>query len=445
MITIKKGLSLPISGAPRQEILEGQKVSSIALVGYDYHGMKPTMLVREGDKVIKGQPVFTDKKNEGVIYTAPASGTVKEVNRGAKRFFQSLVIEKQGSEAVEFKSFSAQEIAGLETDAVVEQLVQSGQWTALRTRPYSKVPAIKSQPRAIFVQAMDTNPLAADPEVIIAERSEEFMAGLQVLKKLTEGKVWLCKAPGASIPTVDGVSVEEFAGVHPAGNPGTHIHFLEPVSASKTVWTIGYQDVIAYGHLFTTGQIDISRVVSLAGPEVKNPRLIRTEMGACLETLVSGEVQVDDFRTISGSVFGGRTAAGPVAYLGRYHTQVSILRNDYSRPMVHFLQLGRESHSVKKTFLSSLFKDKLFNFSTTTNGSERGMIPIGQYEQVMPLDILATQLLRAIVCGDLESAEQLGALELDEEDLALCTYACFAKYEYGPILRDTLTKIEAEG
>ncbi|TCS42633.1 Na(+)-translocating NADH-quinone reductase subunit A [Reinekea marinisedimentorum] len=445
MITIKKGLNLPISGAPRQEILEGKQVSSIALVGYDYHGMKPTMLVREGDKVIKGQPVFTDKKNEGVIYTSPAAGTVKQINRGAKRVFQSLVIEKEGTEAVEFKSFSAKEIAGLNADAVVDQLVQSGQWTALRTRPYSKVPAIDSKPKAIFVQAMDTNPLAADPEVIIAERSEEFKLGLQILTKLTEGKVWLCKAPGANIATTDGVSVEEFAGVHPAGNPGTHIHFLDPVTASKTVWTIGYQDVIAFGHLFSTGQIDTSRVISLAGPEVKNPRLVRTEVGADLETVVAGEVNVTDFRTISGSVFGGRTAEGPLAFLGRYHTQVSILRNDSSRPMVHFLQLGRESHSVKKTYLSSFFKNKLFNFSTTTNGSERGMIPIGQYEQVMPLDILATQLLRAIVCSDLESAEQLGALELDEEDLALCTYVCFAKYEYGPILRDALTKIEAEG
>jgi Na+-transporting NADH:ubiquinone oxidoreductase subunit A len=257
--------------------------------------------------------------------------------------------------------------------------------------------------------------------------------------------VWLCKAPGANIPAIEGVSVEEFAGVHPAGNPGTHIHFLEPVSATKTVWSIGYQDVIAFGHLFTTGQIDTSRVVSLAGPEVKDSRLIRTEVGACLQTLVEGEVNVPDFRTISGSVFGGRTASGPVAFLGRYHTQVSVLRNDPSRPMLHFLQLGRDSHSVKKTYLSSFFKNKRFNFSTTTNGSERGMIPLGQYEQVMPMDILATQLLRALVCGDLEAAEQLGALELDEEDLALCTYVCFAKYEYGPILRDNLTRIEAEG
>jgi Na+-transporting NADH:ubiquinone oxidoreductase subunit A len=407
--------------------------------------MKPTMLVREGDKVIKGQPVFTDKKNEVVVYTSPACGTITQVNRGAKRFFQSLVIEKEVSESVEFQSYTAQEILTLTADVVVDQLVRSGQWTAFRTRPYSKVPAIDSKPRAIFVQAMDTNPLAADPEVIIAERSDEFQSGLQILKKLTEGKVWLCKAPGANIPAIEGVSVEEFAGVHPAGNPGTHIHFLEPVSATKTVWSIGYQDVIAFGHLFTTGQIDTSRVVSLAGPEVKDSRLIRTEVGACLQTLVEGEVNVPDFRTISGSVFGGRTASGPVAFLGRYHTQVSILRNDPSRPMLHFLQLGRDSHSVKKTYLSSFFKNKRFNFSTTTNGSERGMIPLGQYEQVMPMDILATQLLRALVCGDLEAAEQLGALELDEEDLALCTYVCFAKYEYGPILRDNLTRIEAEG
>ncbi|TXR53593.1 Na(+)-translocating NADH-quinone reductase subunit A [Reinekea thalattae] len=445
MITIKKGLDLPILGSPKQEISEGHSIKHVALVGYDYHGMKPTMLVREGDKVIKGQPLFTDKKNEGVTYTAPASGSVKQINRGAKRVFQSLVIEVEGEDSVSFNAYSEEQIAALDRQAVVDQLVESGQWTALRTRPYSKVPAIDATPAAIFVQAIDTNPLAADPQVVIAERSRDFQLGLSLLTKLTEGKVWLCKAPNADIPTVDGVSVEEFAGVHPAGNAGTHIHFLDPVSLTKTVWTIGYQDVIAYGALFKSGEIDTARVVSLAGPEVIKPRLVKTQLGASIDELVTGELPEGDFRLISGSVFGGRTASDTVAYLGRHHTQVSVLVNDYSRPMIHFLRLGVNTHSVKTTFLSSLFKNKLFNFSTSTNGSERGMVPIGNYEKVMPLDILATQLLRAIVCGDLESAEQLGALELDEEDLALCTYACASKYEYGPILRDTLTRIEAEG
>lgn len=445
MITIKKGLDLPIVGEPTQSIVDGPSVKTVALVGFDYHGMKPTMLVREGESVRKGQPLFSDKKNEGVVYTAPAAGTVKAVNRGARRVFQSLVIEVGGDEEQSFNQYSFSELAGLSTDLVREQLVESGMWTALRTRPYSKAPKLGSTPSAIFVQAIDTNPLAADPEVVVSEQVESFKAGLSVITKLTDGKVWLCTAANSQIPSVDGVNTQEFSGVHPAGNAGTHIHFLEPVSASKTVWSVGYQDVIAIGNLFLNGKLDTNRVVSIAGPQVEKPTLVRTQVGADLCELTKGLLKDGDNRLISGSVFGGRDAKGPLGYLGRFHTQISVLENDLARPMIHYLRPGFESHSVLNIFASALSVGKKFNFTTNQNGSERAMMPIGQYEKVMPLDILPTQLLRALVVGDLDSAEKLGALELDEDDLALCTYVCAGKYEYGPILRDSLTKIEAEG
>lgn len=445
MITIKRGLDLPIAGEPRQEISEGRAVNSVALVGYDYHGMKPTMLVKVGDQVKKGQPLFKDKKNDGVVFTAPASGTVKDIHRGARRVFQSLVIDVQGNDAVQFSKYSADEVKALSAEQVEEQLVESGVWTSFRTRPFSKAPALKSRPAAIFVQAMDTNPLAADPALVIAQQPEAFALGLQIIRKLTEGKVYLCKAPGTNVPSGDGITVEEFAGVHPAGNPGTHIHFLEPVSAEKVVWTVGYQDVIAIANLFTTGELDNVRVVSFAGPQAKEPRLIRTVLGASLQELAQDEVKDGDNRLISGSVFGGRGGFPTTEYLGRFHNQISVLENDLSRPMVHYLRLGKESHSVLNLFISKLAKGKKFNFTTNQNGSERAMLPIGQFERVMPLDILPTQLLRALVVGDIDTAEKLGALELDEDDLALCTYVCAGKYEYGPILRDNLAKIEAEG
>lgn len=445
MITIKKGLDLPISGVPRQEISDGQPVRTVALVGYDYHGMKPTMLVREGDRVKLGQPVFSDKKNEGVTYTAPAAGTVKAINRGAKRVFQSLVIELEGEDEVTFDATPADKLAELSTEALRSLLIESGFWTAFRTRPYSKAPAIDSKPKAIFVQAMDTNPLAADAAKIIATDSDAFVTGLSILTRLTEGKVWVCKAPGASIPTADNVSVEEFGGVHPAGNPGTHIHFLEPVHANKVVWTIGYQDVMALARLVTTGRLSTERVVALGGPQVKEPRLVRTRLGASLEELTRDELGEGESRLISGSVFGGRGGLSEVAYLGRFHTQVSVLKEGRDRPMLHYLRAGVDRHSVLNLYVSKLAKGKLFNFTTSTNGSERAMVPVGQYERVMPLDVLPTQLLRALIVGDLDTAEKLGALELDEEDLALCTYVCAGKYEYGPILRDNLTRIEAEG
>tara|TARA_R110002033_G_scaffold14720_3_gene42624 strand:- start:31228 stop:32565 length:1338 start_codon:yes stop_codon:yes gene_type:complete len=445
MYKITKGLDLPISGAPNQVIETAAAAKTVAVIGPDFHGMKPTMLVKEGDKVKKGQVVFTDKKTEGVNYTSPASGTVAAINRGARRVFQSLVISVEGNESETFAAYSGSELKSLERSKVVDNLVNSGLWTSFRTRPFSKVPEIASVPNSIFVTAIDTNPLAASPEVVLADQAEAFADGLTVLTRLTEGKVFLCKAPGAKIPTTSDVTVEEFSGVHPAGLAGTHIHFLDPVSDKKTVWSINYQDVVAIGKLFVTGELSVERVIAVAGPQVKKPRLVRTQVGASLGDLLAGELAEGDNRVISGSVLSGRNAFGPFAFLGRYHNQVSVLLEGRERQMMHYLRAGVEKHSIMNVFLSKLTGKKSFDMTTTTNGSDRTMLPLGNFERVMPLDILPTQLLRALVVNDTEQAQKLGALELDDEDLALCTYSCSGKFEYGPILRDCLTLIEKEG
>ena len=448
MIKIRRGLDLPISGAPEQVIHDGPKVNSVAVIGFDYVGMKPTMEVKEGDRVKLGQLLFTDKKTEGVRFTAPAAGVVSAINRGEKRVLHSVVIDIEGDEQETFAQYGADELAQLDRSAVVDNLVNSGLWTALRTRPYSKVPAPASDaPSSIFVTAMDTNPLAADPAVVIAERSEDFANGLTVLKRLTEGSVHLCVADGSQVTggDVSGVQVNSFAGPHPAGLAGTHIHFVDPVSVNKTVWTIGYQDVLAIGALFTTGQLDTRRVIALAGPQVENPRLLRTRLGANLTDLTAGELRDGDNRIVSGSILAGRNAKGDFAYLGRYHNQVAVLLEGRQREFFRYLSLGSKRHSAMPIYLSALNKGQSLDFTTNTNGSERAMVPLGNYEKVMPLDILPTQLLRALIVGDTETAQKLGCLELDEEDLALCTYVCVGKYEYGPILRNNLTRIEKEG
>ncbi|WP_341937046.1 Na(+)-translocating NADH-quinone reductase subunit A [Marinimicrobium sp. C2-29] len=447
MIKIRRGLDLPITGAPEQAISEGPKIRSVAVIGFDYHGMKPTMAVQVGDKVKLGQLLFTDKKTEGIRYTAPAAGTIAAINRGERRVLQSVVIDVEGDEAESFEAYKGTDPAQVSDEQARELLNESGLWTALRTRPYSKVPALDSKPHSIFVTAMDTNPLAANPEIIIGEQAEAFAQGLTVLTRMTEGKVFVCKAAGADIPTgsAEGVVTEEFGGVHPAGNAGTHIHYLDPIVGSKMVWTVNYQDVIAIGKLFTTGELHTDRVVALGGPQVEKPRLVRTRLGANLEELTAGELKPAENRLISGSVFGGRAARGPLSYLGRYHQQVSVLAEGNDRPMLHYLRAGFNGFSVMGIYISKLFKNKQFDFTTTTGGSERAMVPVGAYEKVMPLDILPTQLLRALIVGDGETAQLLGCLELDEEDLALCTFVCPGKYEYGPILRDNLTRIEKEG
>ncbi len=450
MIKITRGLDLPIVGAPEQSIENARRVRSIAILGHDYVGMKPTMAVKEGDRVKLGQALFEDKKTPGVIYTAPGAGVVREINRGDRRVFLSLVIDLDDEEEqIEFTRYAPEALKTLEREKVVSNLVSSGQWTALRTRPYSKVPAPDAIPHSLFINAMDTNPLAANPEVVARENAEDFLNGINVLSRLTTGKVYLCRGVAnfdgiESQNLASNVQVETFAGPHPAGLTGTHVHYLDPVSLSKQVWSINYQDVIAIGKLFTTGRISTERVVALAGPQVERPRLLRTRLGVDLQELTAGELKTEENRIISGSVLSGRAAHGVEFYLGRYHLQVSVLKEGRERVLLGYLSPGVERHSVLGIYLSSLFKGRKFAFTTTTNGSARAMVPVGSYERVMPLDILPTQLLRALIVGDIEAAQNLGALELDEEDVALCTYVCPGKYEYGPILRDNLSRIEKE-
>lgn len=444
MITIKKGLELPISGSPEQVLHDGPSIKHVATLGEEYIGLRPTMKIRVGDKVKKGQVIFEDKKNLGVKYTALTSGNIVEINRGAQRVLQSVVIEAEGQDYVEFAKFDPASFGALEPQQVRDNLIESGLWTALRTRPFSKVPAVDAEASAIFVTAIDTQPLAANPAVVIDEFKDAFANGLTLLSRLTEGKVYLCKAPGAQMPAAN-AEVAEFAGKHPAGLVGTHIHFLEPASSQRTVWHIGYQDVIAIGQLFETGELSTQRVIALGGPKASNPRLVRTVKGASLTELTQGEYQSDKIRIISGSVLKGATASGPHAYLGAYHNQVSLLEEGDEKELFGWVMPGANKFSITRAFLSHLSPSRLFNMTTSTGGSDRAMVPIGNYERVMPLDILPTMLLRDLVSGDYDGAANLGALELDEEDLALCTFVCPGKYDYGSYLRDCLDTIEREG
>lgn len=448
MITIKKGLDLPISGEPANEISE-HTPTHVALIGYDYIGMRPTMSVKEGDTVAKGQVLFEDKKRAGVKYTAPVSGRIVSLNRGERRVFESIVIAANPSAAdeVTFNAYAAADLASIDREAVKEQLVASGEWTAFRTRPFSRTPEINSVPSAIFVTATDTNPLATDPARIINDSIDAFNDGLAVISTLSP-KTYVCHgetAPAKATNVANDTVYEGFTGKHPAGNAGTHIHFLHPLGRGASVWTIGYQDVIAIGKLFTTGRIHTDRVISLAGPAVNNPRLIRTTRGADLAELTANELKGNDNRIISGSVLSGRTAAGSIAYLGRFHNQVSVLAEGRERPALHFFTLGANRFSMLPIYISQFFGGKKYDFTTSTNGSPRAMVPIGSFEKVMPQDYLPTQLLRSLIVGDIIEAVELGALELDEEDLALCTFVSPGKYEFGDILRDNLTRIEQEG
>ncbi len=445
-ITIQKGLNLPISGQPEQVVGEAPPVRHVAICGPDYHGMKPTMHVSVGDRVSLGQVLFTDKKTPGVQYTSPGGGMVSAINRGQRRALLSVVIQLDQETTETFAEFDEASLDNLDRETVRDNLVASGLWTALRQRPMSRVPSPEAVPDSIFITAIDTNPLAADPAPIIDARREDFLRGVKVISRLTAGPVYLCTAPGADIPgeEVERVEKAEFTGPHPVGLVGTHIHFLDPVGRNRTAWHIGYQDVIAIGSLFVTGRIDVERVVSLAGPAVKEPRLIRTRLGASLDELCEDQLKEGVNRIVSGSILCGRKAKGPEAYLGRYHVQIGGLADGIERGLFAWLLPGFKKFSLRNVFAGRFFQSE-FDMTTAQGGSPRAILPFGNFEKVMPLDILPTFLLRALEMDDIEQAEALGCLELDEEDLGLCTFVCPGKGHFGQMLRRNLTQIEKEG
>lgn len=446
-IQINKGLDLPISGRPEQKIRPGNSVSRIALIGDDYIGMKPTMLVKEGDTVKTGQLLFTDKKNTGVNFTAPACGKVIAVNRGARRKFESLVIEPAGEDAVQFFDPATRSAEDMDSKEIRSLLLESGMWTAFRTRPYGKIPAVNSTPASLFITAIDTAPLAADPQVIIARSPEAYRLGLKMLRRLLSVPIHYCTGAESlsAAEELNGLVYWRFQGPHPAGLPSTHIHFIDPVHEKKTVWQIGYQDVLALGHLGGTGRLFTERIVALAGSTVLNPTLIATRIGADLGRLCHRELrEKNTIRIISGSVLDGRTSEGNYGFLGRYHNQISILEDRNGRALFNWLRPGRDRFSIKRLFTSS-FKKKNVPFSTALWGGRRAIYPLGTYDQVMPLDIIATSLIKALTIGDTEKSKQLGCLELIEEDLAPAGFVCPGKNEFGAPLREVLTSIELDG
>ncbi len=454
---IRKGLRLPISGEPEQAVQDGGTPGKVALLASDNVGLRPTMLVAEGDDVRHGQLLFEDKKTPGVGYTSPGAGKVAAIHRGERRALQSVVIELSqnerggrggGPEEASFSSFTGKHPDGLSRDDVAGLLIESGMWTALRGRPFGHIAHPNDKPHSVFVAAIDTHPLAPSVDVVLEGRHSDFEQGLNALSKLTDGPVFVCTSPGSRVPIPrdDPFRHEEFQGPHPAGTVGLHIHRLDPVDRNKTVWHAGYQDVVAIGKLFQTGKLDVERVIAIAGPAVRQPRLVRTRVGASTEDLLDGELREGENRVISGSVFSGREASGEIlGYLGRYDRQVTVLREGREREFLGWLGPGFDKFSIINTFVSKLIPGKKFAFTTSTNGSVRAIVPIGMYEKVMPMDIMPTAMLRSLLMRDVVRAEELGCLELAEEDLGLCTFVDPGKNDYGPFLRDVLTTVEKEG
>lgn len=454
-IHIKRGLDLRLSGAPDlSKAPEYKSAKRYAVTGADYVGMKPTILVEEGEEVLAGRPLFEDKKNPGVKFVSPVAGKVAAVVRGEKRAFRSIAIEAASDPTLSdsFTKYDEKELVELCPSKVREQLIRSGLWVALRTRPFSRVPAIDSTPVALFVNVADSNPHAPDPKPIVEARKADFINGLKVLSRICGNKLWVCFGNSdytsdfmqevESVPSAEAV---RFVGKHPSGLTGTHIAKLDPCGLNRVVWSIGYQDAIAIGALFTTGVYNAERVVSLSGPAVKNPRLIKVLQGAFVSELVEGELVDGETRVVSGSVLCGRAIVEGEEGLGRYVNQISALGDGDPRELIGWFTPGFSKFSVARTVASTWFPKAAYKMTTALGGGKRAVFPNPAFEKVMPLDICPTFLFKALEIGQLEACERLGAFELDEEDLALCTLVDFGKNDYGKTLRALLnTAIKEE-
>jgi Na+-transporting NADH:ubiquinone oxidoreductase subunit A len=443
---IKQGLNLPIGGVADPDVLEAVRVREVAIIGRDYPGLRPKLHVAPGDRVRQGQLLVTDARNRSLRLTAPAPGRIRAVNRGERRRLESVVIAIEGEGHVGFSAAAGRgpaSAAGLR-----ELLLESGLWSAFRNRPFGRVPDPAAEPVALFVTAMETEPLAPPIEAQLTGGEDDFARGVRALRQLTAGPVFVCRGPEDQLPDIDGerVRVEVFEGPHPAGLAGTHIHRLAPVSRTRAVWSLHAVDVVAIGHLLRTGRLKNERVVALAGPGVRRPRLLSVRAGASLEELTHGELTGEQNRLISGSVLSGRAATGPAtSFLGRFDRQISVLPEGGGRHQPAWLTLGLDVYTATGAYVSAFRPASSLRFSTAAHGAPRAMIPLEAFDAVMPLDILPTPLLRAISARDTVRAEDLGCLELLEEDLALCTLVDPGKGNWGDELRDILDLIEKEG
>lgn len=448
MIVIKKGIELPISGAVADDSIHQLPTQALyAVIGDDYLGLRPTMMIAVGDKVREGQALFEDKKNPGVLICSPVSGEIVDIVRGERRRLLAVTIRPDESlEPIRFTQFDEDALAEISAEQVREQLQKSGAWSLLRQRPFDKTPKIDATPQAIFVNTMDSNPLAVNPMLAFADREADYQAGLTVLSKLTAGSVHVVHEPKTKLPQTSARHVQYHAidGIHPAGLVGTHIHFIDPVSANKTAWHLNLQDLLAIGHLFRTGYLDNERIISIAGPGVKNPQFVKTRIGVSLTHVLKDNLAEGEQRIISGSIFAGRQTDAETAFLGFYDKQVVVLPEGRESIFLEFMRPGMNSYSRTRAYLGRFLKKPL-PFTTSMQGSPRPIVPFGIYDEVMPLDILPTLLLKALIIKDTDTAVQLGALELAEEDVALLTYVDPGKHDFGAILRENLEQIEEEG
>jgi len=440
-IIIRKGHDIRIAGVPTQEVISVPDSETVAISPKTFRGVKPKLLVNEGDMVQIGSPLFLDKSKPNVKWASPANGTVKTIQFGVRRIIEKIEIKIDGSDSIQGQSFTPEQLTSASRTTILNRILEANLFPLIRQRPFNKVANPKDSPRDIFISAVNTAPLSVDLDPVLESNKAAFQAGITVLSKLTDGSVVVTSKKAMELQHAE---VQTISGPHPAGNVGIQIHHSKSLKPGEIVWSVNAQHVITLGKLFLNGSYSPDILVTIGGPGATNPQTISAKIGASIGSLIVNQDISEPTRLISGNVLTGQTVEVD-NFLGFYDSSVSILLDSVARPFMGMLAVGnsKSKYSLTNTFLT--FSEKLFNFNTAQNGELRAIVPINAWENVLPMDVYPNALYRAILAQDIEEMEQLGIWECDDEDFALCSFACPSKIDVCGVIRDGLGLLEAEG
>ena len=444
---IRKGYQVPIKGEAKKEIENLAQPPFVGVCPVAFEGVKPKLSVKVNDDVKVGTPLFFDKKAEDVKFLSPASGRVTAINYGPRRVIEEIVIATSGTYDYEaFPSHSQAEIGGMDRETLIAELMQGGVWPYIRQRPYNRIADPANTPKAVFVNCMDSSPLANDPAFSLEGKSDAFNAGIQAMRVLCDN-VHVCadgKDTEIMFSQPEGIQFHTFRGKHPAGLTGTHINRIDPINKGQWVWHIHARDLVMVGSLLLTGKYPIERVIAVAGPSAQNARYYRGQLGMKMQDILKDNPVDDDIRIISGNVLNGHTKRND-AFLDFYDDLVTLLPEGGKPVLLGWMGPGINKTSITPAFLSALMPNKRFDLDTSINGGHRAIIASGVYDKVVALDIFPEFLIKATIAQDIDAMERLGILECDPEDFALATYVCPSKTEVSQIIAEGLELMEKEG
>lgn len=446
MFKLKKGYDIPLQGSAERRVEKAPKTTAVAVQPIDFRGLRPAMKVEAGDKVSRGSILFVDKQKPEILFRSPAAGTVREVVRGERRVIQRVIIDVAGDTAEKFDSYTADQVNAFSTSQAKELLLNSGLWPAIRQRPFSKIADVEASPKAIIISAVDSAPLQAESDILLDGQEKTFQLGIQLLSKLTEGKIHLSvsEKTKAFFSNISGVELHEFSGPHPAGNVGVQIHHIDRIQAPEKVWYLSPRHVSQLGSFLSTGEYPGSKTYALTGSELEKRYYVIGTEGALVSDLVSTTLQNNTQRVISGNVLTGAKSSS-LGFVGFYDDMITVVPELEGRRFFGWLRLGLQANSFWPMFLSKLTPKKKLAPTTDMNGEERAFVSTGEYEKVLPMDVLPVHLCKAILVEDIELMEQLGIYEVAAEDLALCSYICPSKIEFGDIIQKGIETMEKEG